>query len=103
MSRLILNALDAHGRFVQLAAGYDPALSVHFLDVFDLRYEDADPIYESMFEHPAGRSTYGLTELAADVERLLGYAVPFFISQVQKSPPGQFVKHLGGLCHPDMD
>ncbi|WP_157451528.1 hypothetical protein [Deinococcus aquatilis] len=103
MSRLMINALDAHGRFVQLAAGYDPALSVHFLDVFDLRSPDADPIYDSMFEHPAGKSTYGLTELAADVERVLGHPLPLLISLVQKSPPGQFVKHLGGLCHPDMD
>jgi len=93
----MINALDAHGRFVQLAAGYDPALSVYFLDVFDLRYEDADPIYDSMLTHPAGKSTYGLTELAADVERLLGYAVPFLISRVEKSPPGQFVEHLGRL------
>lgn len=100
MSRLILNALDAQGRFVQLAAGYDPALNVHFLDVFDLRHENADPSYDSMFEHPAGRSTYGLTELAADVERLFGYALPFLISRVEKSPPGQFVEHLGRL---DMD
>jgi hypothetical protein len=95
MKQFTVNTVDAQGRSVQLAAGYDPSLSVYFLGLLDLNNDDADPLYESLYDHPAGRSTYGLTELAADIDRLVGRSVPVLLQAVQTSPTGEFVQYLG--------
>lgn len=52
---------------LQLIAGYDPPLGVHFLDVWDAADCD-EPLYQSMYEHPHGMSRYGEVELRADLE-----------------------------------
>jgi hypothetical protein len=98
MSKVLARTQNLDGDHLILDAGYDPATGVYFLDVSQAGSSTESPEYESMFMHPRGLTTYNLTDLATDLERLIGRSLPQVTDAIiELGPVPNARRHLGTL------